>query len=52
MKFEIILPLLCFVLDSLTNKHGKGWSSMINFEIDFRTCQKVKNPAVSKAKVQ
>ena len=43
MKFEIILPLLCFLLDSLTNKHCKGWSSMLNLEIDFRTCQKVKD---------
>ena len=40
MKFEIILPLLCFLLDLLTNKHCRAWSSMINLWIDFRTCQK------------
>ena len=39
-KFEIILPLLCFLLDPLTNKHCKAWSSMINLWIDSRTCQK------------
>ena len=40
MKFEIILPLLCFLLDPLTNKHWRTWSSMINLWIDSRTCQK------------
>ena len=30
VKFEIILPLLCFSLGPLTNKHCKTWSSMIN----------------------
>ena len=30
MKFEIILPLLCFLLDPLTNRHCRAWSSMIN----------------------
>ena len=30
VKFEIILPLLCFLLDPLTNKHCGTWSSMIN----------------------
>ena len=40
VKFEIILPLLCFLLDSLTNKHCRTWSSMINLWIDSRTCQK------------
>ena len=49
------LPLLCFLLDSLTNKHCRTWSSMINLRIDPRTCQKLskvkKNPAGSNAKV-
>ena len=40
VKFEIILPLLCFLLDPLTNKHCRTWSSMINLWIDSRTCQK------------
>ena len=39
-KFEIILPFLCFPLDSLTNKYCRTWSSMINLWIDSRTCQK------------
>ena len=30
VKFEIILPLLCFLSGPLTNKHCKTWSSMIN----------------------
>ena len=25
VKFEIILPLLCFLLDSFTNKHCRSW---------------------------
>ena len=29
MKFEIIVPLLCFLLDPLTNRHCIAWSSMI-----------------------
>ena len=40
VKFEIILPLLCFLLDPLTNKHCRIWSSMINLWIDSRTCKK------------
>ena len=40
VKFEIILPILCFLLDPLTNKHCRTWSSMINLWIDSRTCQK------------
>ena len=40
VKFEIILPLLCFWLDPLTNKHYRTWSSMINLRIDSRTYQK------------
>ena len=43
VKFEIILPLLCFLLDPLTNKHCRAWSSMINLWIDSRTCQKKKS---------
>ena len=39
VKFEIILPLLCFLLDPLTNKHCRTWSSVINLWIDSRTCQ-------------
>ena len=42
MKFEIILPLLCFLLDHLTNKHCKTWSYMINLWIDFRKYQNYK----------
>ena len=40
VKFEVILPLLCFSLDPLTNKHCRTWSSTINFWRDSRTCQK------------
>ena len=39
-KFEIILPLLCCSLDSLTNKRCRAWSSMINLWKDCRTCKK------------
>ena len=39
-KFEIFLPLLCFLLDTLTNKHWRTSSSMINLWIDSRTCEK------------
>ena len=39
-KLEIILPLLFCLLDPLTNKHCRAWSSMINFWIDSRSCQK------------
>ena len=34
------LPLLCFLLDPLTNRHCRAWSSMINLWRDSRTCQK------------
>ena len=37
VKSEIILPLLCFLLDPVTNKHYRTWSSMINLWIDSRT---------------
>ena len=40
LKFEIILPLLCFLLDALTNKNCRTRISMINLYIDSRTCQK------------
>ena len=40
VKFEIILPLLCFLSGPLTNKHCRTWSSTINLWIDSRTCQK------------
>ena len=42
VKFEIILPLLCFLLDPLTNKLCSTWSSMINLWINPRTCQKIR----------
>ena len=50
VKFEIIVPLLCLLLDLFKNKHCRAWISVINLWIDFRT-SKVKNPAASKAKV-
>ena len=40
VKFETILPLLCFLLDHLKRKYCRTWSSMINLWIDSRTCQK------------
>ena len=40
VKFEIILPLLCFLLDSLTNNDCRTWTSEINLWIDSRTYQK------------
>ena len=52
VKFEMILAILCFLLDPFTNKHCRAWSSMINLWIDSRTCQKLNNPSVNKAKVQ
>ena len=39
-KSEIIIPLFCFLLHLLTNKHCMTWSSLINLWIDSRTCQK------------
>ena len=36
VKFEIILLLLCCLLDPLTNKYCRTWSSMINLRIDSR----------------
>ena len=40
VKFEMILPLPCFLLDSRTNKHCRTWISMINLWIDSRAYQK------------
>ena len=40
VKFEIILRFLCCLLDPLTNKHCRAWSSMINLWIDSMTFQK------------
>ena len=40
VKFEIIIPLLCGLLNAVTNKRCRAWSSMINLWIDSRTCQK------------
>ena len=40
VKFEIILPLLGFSLDLLTNKHFRTWIYTTNLWIDSRTCQK------------
>ena len=40
VKFEIIQPLLCFLLDPLTNKHCRTLSSKINLWIDSRTYKK------------
>ena len=34
IRFEITLPLLCFLLDHVTNKHWRIWNSMINLWID------------------
>ena len=50
VKFEIILPLLCFLLDLLTNRHSRIWTSMINLWIDSRTCQKSKESCSQQGK--
>ena len=42
VKFEIILPLLCFSLDPHTNKHCNTWSSMINLSQPAFTSSKLK----------
>ena len=34
LKSEIVLPLLCFLLDPLTNQHCRIWGAMIKFWID------------------
>ena len=48
-KFEIILFLLCCLLDPLTNNHCRTWLSLslINLWIDCRTCQKKKKTTES-----
>ena len=57
VKFGIIIPNLCFLLDPLTNKHRRTWSSMINLGFydklvdSFQDLSKVNNPSVNKAKV-
>ena len=38
-KFEILLSLLCFLLNPLTNKHCRIRRSIINLWIDSRTCK-------------
>ena len=52
VKFEIIPPLLCFLLDPLTDKHFmqdmEFYDKLVN---RLKNLSKVKNPAVSKAKV-
>ena len=40
VKIKIIVPFLCCLLDSLTNKHCRAWSFMKKLWIDSRTCQK------------
>ena len=40
VKFEIILLLLCCLLDPLKGKYCKAWNSLKIFWIDSRTCQK------------
>ena len=52
VKFEIILLLLCFLLDPLTNKHCMQDMEFYDELMDrFQDLSKVKNPAVSQAKV-
>ena len=52
VKFEIILPLLCFSLDHLTNKHCMQDMEFYDKLVDrSQDLSKVKNPAVNKAKV-
>ena len=48
-KFEIILPVRCCLVEPLTNKCCRTWSSMINSWIDYRACQK--NLVFTKGKV-
>ena len=52
VKFEIILSLLCLLLDPLTNKPCRAWSSMINLWIDSRIwkescCQQGRDLAIT-----
>ena len=39
-KFEIISPLLCYLLDPLKNNYNRAWSSMINFVDRFQDLSK------------
>ena len=54
VKFEIILLLFCFLLDPLTNKHCRVWSSIINSSISRyikdkeSCCQQGKGLAITK----
>ena len=48
MTFEIILPLICFLLDPLTNKHCQAWRSMNIYVDRLKDLSKV---GQSKAKV-
>ena len=41
VKFEITLPHICFLLNFLTNKHYRTWSSVINLWIYSRICRKL-----------
>ena len=47
VKFGIIISILCFLLDFLTNEHCRTWSSMINLRIDSR---KKRSEEVAKSK--
>ena len=40
VKMEIILLLLCCLLDPLTNKYFRPWIFLIYLSIDSRVCQK------------
>ena len=52
VKFEIILPLLCFLLDPLTNKHCMQDMEFYDKLVGrFQDLPKVNNPSVDKAKV-
>ena len=52
VKFEIILPLLCFLLDPLTNKHCmQDMEFYDNLLHRFQDLSKVNNPSVNRVKV-
>ena len=40
MKFERIQPLLCYLLDPLTKKYSRVWSSLRNFMDKFQYMSK------------
>ena len=49
VKFEIILPLLCFLLDPLTNKHCMQGMEFYDKLVDrFQDLSKVNNLSVNK----